>query len=115
MKQGYIDTHSARHYFWGENCEAWIFVETETLSVKQESMPPDSRENLHFHNEARQFFYVLQGRATFYLESEKIEVNQHQGLEITPKFKHYIANETSERLDFLLISQPNTKNDRINI
>jgi mannose-6-phosphate isomerase-like protein (cupin superfamily) len=50
--------------------------------------------------------------ATFYANDERIEVEVQKGLLIKPGIKHYIANETDEALDFLVISQPTTNNDR---
>lgn len=58
---------NTEHYFWGENCDSWIFHNAENLVVKQEIMPPKTSEKLHFHELAQQFFYVLKGEATFYL------------------------------------------------
>ena len=49
---------------------------------------------------------------SFYLESEKIIVGEQKGLLIKPGTKHYIANETQEILEFLVISQPTTNQDR---
>jgi mannose-6-phosphate isomerase-like protein (cupin superfamily) len=70
---------------------------------------------LHFHTNAQQFFYILKGCATFYLEENKIVVTEQKGILINPKTKHFIANETAEQLDFLVISQPTTNNDRTTI
>lgn len=110
-----IEKDSAEHYFWGENCDSWVFVDSAGLSVKQERMPGGTREKLHFHSQAQQFFFILQGSATFYLEGEKVEVSTQKGLLIEPNTKHFIANETDESLEFLVISQPTTNNDRTTI
>jgi mannose-6-phosphate isomerase-like protein (cupin superfamily) len=115
MTEKIIDKETAEHYTWGNNCESWVLANTDGLSVKQESMPTSTKEQLHFHNHAQQFFFILKGTATFYVEDYKIIVRQQKGLSINPKTKHYIANETHEQLDFLIISQPTTNNDRITI
>ncbi|MEO7522442.1 MAG: cupin domain-containing protein [Ferruginibacter sp.] len=112
MPDKIIDKQSAEHYLWGNNCDSWILADTVGLSVKQESMPKGTREKLHFHTKAQQFFFILSGSATFYLEERKIVVPKHKGLLIQQKTKHFIANETNEQLDFLVISQPTTNNDR---
>ena len=44
-----------------------------------------------------------------------IIINEQKGILIQPKTKHFIANETTEQLDFLVISQPTTNNDRTTI
>lgn len=110
-----IDKKNASHYLWGDNCDSWVLADTEGLSAKQESMPTQTKEKLHFHHNAQQFFFILKGTATFYLEGEPTIVNAAQGLLIEAKTQHYIANETSDLLDFLVISQPSTNNDRITI
>jgi mannose-6-phosphate isomerase-like protein (cupin superfamily) len=110
-----IEKESAQHYFWGENCDSWVFVESVGLSVKQEKMPGGAREKLHFHSRAQQFFFILKGLATFYLDGEKIEIPEQKGLLIEPKAEHLIANETDGPLEFLVISQPTTNNDRTTV
>lgn len=104
---------NTEHYFWGEQCDFWVFHNSENLVVKNELMPPKTTEKLHFHELAQQFFYILKGEATFYLEGEKFTVKSGEGIAIEAKKKHYIANETSENLEFLVISNPSTDNDRI--
>jgi mannose-6-phosphate isomerase-like protein (cupin superfamily) len=115
MEHAIKDKQTAEHYLWGDNCDSWVLADTVGLSVKQESMPSSTREKLHFHNNAQQFFYILKGSATFYLNDIKTIVNEQKSMLIEPKTKHYIANETDEQLEFLVISQPTTNNDRITI
>ena len=109
------DKKNTAHYLWGDNCDSWVLVNTEELSVKQESMPTGTKERLHFHEKAQQFFYILKGIATFYVDGKPQIVNASQGFIINAKTQHYIANETQNQLDFLVISQPTTNNDRIMI
>lgn len=115
MTNKIIDQDSATHYTWGNHCDTWVLVNTPGLSVKQESMPGHTREQLHFHEQAQQFFFIMSGVATFHLGEETVEVPQLKGLLINPGEKHYIENATSNRLDYLLISQPATDKDRINV
>ncbi len=110
-----IDKDNAPAYIWGDNCNSINLVNTETLSVKQESMPPHTQELLHFHKHAQQFFYILKGMATLYCNGEKETLHAQQGILISPQEQHFIANETDNQLEFLVISQPETDNDRVNI
>src|SRR5680860_326481 len=110
-----INKENSKSYKWGDNCDSWIFVDEENLSVKLESMPSRTREKLHFHSKAQQFFYILKGRATFYLMDKTELINENQGILIDTQMEHYIANETEKPLDFLVISQPTTNNDRTTI
>lgn len=56
MKRKIIDKQTAEHYLWGDHCDSWILTDTDRLSIKQESMPGGTKENLHFHIHAQQFF-----------------------------------------------------------
>lgn len=106
--------HPLKHYLWGEQCDGWNLVDTPELSVKMERMPPHTAEQMHFHQQARQFFFILKGTATFYFEGEDpVTVNAQEGLEIRPGLRHRIANEGEEDLEFILSSQPSTAADRI--
>lgn len=107
-----IDKQNAEHYTWGNNCDSWVLANTEGLSVKQEKMPSGAKEQLHFHTQAQQLFYILKGTATFYITNEKTIVNEKQAIQILPNQKHFIANESNEELEFLVISQPSTNKDR---
>ncbi len=110
-----IDKLKAARYTWGETCEGWVLVNKPELSVKQEKMPVGTKERLHFHKIATQYFYMLSGSATFYLDNEKHILNAEQGIEVTPYTKHYIANESNSEVEFLVISRPSTNYDRINL
>lgn len=110
-----VNKQNARHYTWGNNCDSWIMVDTAGLSVKQELMPPGTKEELHVHEKAQQFFFVLNGTAVFYVNGQKQIISAQQGLSILPGTNHFIANESDENLEFLVISQPSTTNDRQNI
>jgi mannose-6-phosphate isomerase-like protein (cupin superfamily) len=103
------------HYTWGDDCHGWTFLDTETVSVKQELMPPDTAEQLHYHEHAIQVFFILKGRATFSIDGVITELREQQGIEIKPQQKHFIANHNTTDLEFILYSYPSTKNDRIEI
>ena len=103
-----------KHYLWGSDCDGWGLVDEDALSVKQELMPAGTKEVKHYHQSAQQFFYILKGKATFEIEDSTIIINQGEGLHIEAGKKHRILNETGEDLEFVLCSQPSTKNDRIN-
>lgn len=109
------DTKTAAHYLWGSNCDNWVLADTDSLSLKQESMPSGTREKLHIHDSAQQFFYILNGTATFNVGNETVVVETKQGLLVKPGTKHFISNDTDHHLDFLVVSQPGTNNDRVNL
>ncbi|HEY1046133.1 MAG TPA: cupin domain-containing protein [Bacteroidia bacterium] len=110
-----VRKENSEKYIWGNNCSSWILQDDEHLSIKQELMPPGTHEQKHFHEKADQFFYVLKGRATFYLNEEVFILHPNEGLSVLKNTKHYISNDGHDDLEFLVISQPNTTNDRVNV
>lgn len=114
-KDRIMATSSAPHYVWGEGCDSWVLHNSPFLSVKREEMPAGSREKLHFHSLAQQFFYVLKGEAAFYLQGQKLELHAEEGLAVPAKAHHYIANESANPVSFLVISQPAADGDRTNL
>lgn len=110
-----INQQLAPQYTWGNNCSAWILSDDEQLSIKLETMPAGSDEQLHFHEKAQQFFYILKGQATMYIEHEVLLLNPNDGIHIPMLMKHRIANESHDEISFLIISQPNTSHDRIQL
>lgn len=103
------------HYQWGDDCHGWAFIDDNTISVKQELMPPNTSEKLHYHEKATQFFFILIGRATFFINGKQEVLNPRQGIKIKAGQKHYISNLGEVDLEFILYSNPSSKNDRINV
>jgi mannose-6-phosphate isomerase-like protein (cupin superfamily) len=102
-------------YRWGDDCHGWNFVDTDELSVKQELMPPDTAEQLHYHEKATQMFFILKGRAIMTINGVESMLKPEQGILILPGQKHFISNNDQADLEFILYSYPSTKNDRINL
>jgi len=105
----------ASHYKWGDDCYGWNYIDTDALSVKQELMPPDTSEQLHYHEKSTQVFFILKGKAVFTIDGVETELKPEQGIEIKPGQKHFISNKERSDLEFILYSSPSTKNDRINL
>jgi mannose-6-phosphate isomerase-like protein (cupin superfamily) len=108
-------TDNAEHYNWGENCDGWHLLRTDSLSVIQERMPPATSEQLHFHEYAQQVFYILSGTATFEIEGETKTVQLNQSIHIPKKTRHRIINNGNIDLHFLVISEPKSRGDRVNL
>ena len=114
-KDGAVSKYqSLKHYQWGADCDGWNLLDEDSLSVKQELMPPGTKEVKHYHQKAQQFFFILKGVAQFEIEDSTIEVNEGEGLHIEAGKKHRIVNGGKGDLEFILCSQPSTENDRFN-
>lgn len=108
-------TENAEHYKWGKDCDGWHLLRSDTLSVIQEKMPPGTSEQLHFHEKAQQVFYILSGTATFEVAQNLVIVSAGQSLTIPKGSIHCISNNGEMDLHFLVISEPKSHGDRINV
>ena len=107
-------SNALHHYKWGNNCDGWMFVDSNELSVKQELMPRQTAEGLHYHKKAQQFFFILKGIATFEVDEQIFLVKENEGFYIPAGKKHRIINNSGSDIEFILSSQPSTNNDRFN-
>jgi hypothetical protein len=57
-----VSLENTEHYMWGEICDGWHLLKRDDLSVIQERVPAGVVEVMHYHQFARQFFYILETR-----------------------------------------------------
>jgi mannose-6-phosphate isomerase-like protein (cupin superfamily) len=108
-----IDKRTSPHYSWGERCDGWHLVQTPTLSVIQECMPPDTAEVRHYHRQAEQFFYVLQGILRVAVGTDEFELSAGQGIYVKAGEIHQVHNRSAGDAEFLVISNPPSHGDRV--
>lgn len=111
-----IAAANAAHYTWGaenNSCDGWHLVRAPELSVILERMPPGASEVRHYHERARQFFFVLEGELTIAIEKHESALGPQQGIEVAPMAPHQVFNRSSQDAQFLVISQPPSHGDRI--
>ena len=110
-----ISIENAEHYIWGDVCDGWRLLQHDDMSVIQERVPAGAAEVMHYHNLARQFFYILEGEGIMTFEEQEVTLKKGQGIEIAPQVKHQFRNQSNASVHFLVISVPSTKGDRINV
>jgi mannose-6-phosphate isomerase-like protein (cupin superfamily) len=69
----------------------------------------------HYHNQARQFFYMLSGAAVLETEGREHRISTGFGIEVAPGVQHKFFNRSDQDVVFLVISAPSTKADRIDV
>lgn len=110
-----VSIENAEHYIWGEICDGWHLLKSGEISVIQERVPAGGAEVNHYHEKARQFFYVLEGEGTIVFEDQDIILRKGQGIEIAPNVPHQFKNQSNADVHFLVISTPPTRGDRVNL
>ena len=105
----------AEHYTWGNQCDGWHLVKSESLSVIQERVPSGCSESRHVHAKAEQFFFILSGIATMELEGETFRVKPNEGIHIPAGSRHQLSNQHDIDLVFTVTSTPPSHGDRIEI
>ena len=108
-----INTENAEHYKWGVSSDGWHLLRSESLSIIEENVPPNEKEERHYHNESQQFFYVLSGIAHLEVGGSVFEVHAGSGNPVPPKEPHQLMNNGVENLRFIVISEPKSHGDRV--
>ena len=109
------NTETAEHYRWGQVCDGWRLLERSDLSVIQERIPANAGEITHYHQRARQLFYVLSGELQIQLGAQLLRLSPGDSLEVPPGAHHRVRNLGNIDATFLVVSAPTTQGDRINV
>ena len=109
-----VSIENAEHYVWGGSCDGWHLLKRDDMSVIQERDQVGAAEVMHYHTQARQFFYILEGEGTMEFEDHKVVLHQGEGFEIPPQVRHQFRNLSDADVHFLVISVPTTRGDRVN-
>lgn len=56
---------------------------------------------------------MLKGTATMEIDGERIILQANEGIEVPPLQPHQMRNDSQEDVEFLVISQPISRGDRI--
>lgn len=104
---------NAEKYSWGANSIGWHLLNDHRLSVIEELVPPGDGEQRHYHRQAQQFFYVLQGAATIEMEGQIFDLSAREGLHVPARCSHQLFNNGPTDLRFLVISSPRSHGDRV--
>lgn len=110
---GPIDRASAEHYTWAGVNDGWHLVKRPDMSVIEERIAPGSAEVRHFHEKARQFFYVLSGELTMEVAGQTKLLKAGQGIEIVPGTPHQAQNQGTAPVRILVNSTPPSHGDRV--
>ena len=89
-----VSIENAEHYIWGEVCDGWDLLKRDDMSVIRERVPSGGEEVMHYHNTARQFFYILEGKGRMSLEDRDVILRKRDGIEIAPRVKHQFKNQS---------------------
>jgi mannose-6-phosphate isomerase-like protein (cupin superfamily) len=108
-------TNTSEHYRWGDVCDGWRLLDRSDLSVIQERIPPGAGEVRHYHETARQLFFVLRGELTIELRDREFVLGAEDSLEVPPGDPHCVRNAGDVDATFLVISAPTTSGDRFEV
>jgi mannose-6-phosphate isomerase-like protein (cupin superfamily) len=110
-----VSIDNAEHYVWGEVCDGWHLLQRDDMSVIQERVPAGGAEVMHYHTQARQLFYILEGQGIMVFDDKTVVLEQGQSIEIAPLVKHQFKNHSNADVHFLVVSVPSTRRDRVNL
>lgn len=108
-------TQNAPHFFWGNQCEGWWLKKEGSFTVIEETMLPETAEVKHIHKLTEQFFYCLSGNLCIELDDTLHILSKNEGLTIYANQPHKVKNTSNKPTRFLVISCPNSHEDRIDL
>jgi len=106
---------NATHFNWGNKCDGWWLKEDSNFTVIEEHMPLGTSEKKHYHKETEQFFYCLSGTLLIDLGDQNHTLEKHDGITIPAKQAHKVQNASLGATTFLVISVPNSHEDRVDL
>lgn len=110
-----VNATTAEHFVWGKICDGWWLKKGGNFSVIEEVIPPGGLEIKHFHNLTEQFFYVLNGTLCIDIDNREFILQINEGFTIPPKVVHQVYNTSEDSVRFLVVSCPDSLNDRVNV
>jgi mannose-6-phosphate isomerase-like protein (cupin superfamily) len=111
-----LSTKTAPHFVWGDNCDGWWLKKNGLFTVVSEIIPAGSSEIKHYHEKTEQFFYVLEGVLSVELDGITHHLEKDEGITVIPHAIHKVFNQSHNiKVKFLVISSPNSLEDRINV
>ena len=110
-----VGRNSAEHYMWGEHCDGWYLLKDTKLTVIEEQMPAGAAEIRHYHDHTQQFFFMLFGEAVIEVDDQEVRLTAGEGLHVAPGQRHRIKNTSPHLIRFLVISEPPSHGDRVDI
>ena len=110
-----VDLDNSEHYQWGDDCHGWHLVSSDDLSVIEELVPPGGAEVRHYHQTSQQFFYVISGTVDLEIDGCHFEIAAGRGMHVTAGQPHQLSNTSQVDARFLVISQPKSHGDRIDL
>lgn len=108
-----ISNKDAQHYNWKEVCDGWYLAKNKEYTVISEKMPLKTAEDMHYHINSNQFFYVLSGKAEMIVAGEKVELFENEGIEIKKGIWYQMMNSSEAEVSFLVFSAPDSHGDRV--
>ena len=110
-----VSKDTAPHYLWGEACDGWWLKQAGKFTVIMESMPSGTSEKIHLHRETEQFFYCLEGLLSVELAGKSVDLMPQEGIAVLPNVAHQAKNKTDAVVRFLVVSCPNSHEDRVDL
>lgn len=80
-------------------------------SLAEARLPPGAATAPHFHPQAEEIYYLLEGRGRMQIEGDVQEVGPGDAVAIPPGARHQITNIGNETLRFLCCCAPAYEHD----
>ena len=108
-----ITLKDSEQYQWGQKGAGWFLFKSDDLTVVEEELAPGVKEINHYHERSWQFFYIISGEATLSVDGKDVKLGKDESIQVPPLVKHQLMNNGTIAVKFIIISKPNSYNDRV--
>jgi len=112
---GKITLDTADQYRWGDAGMGWLLKVSPEITIAERVLSPGVKEKRHYHEQTWQFFYILSGEGTMHLNEDRFSVTADESIEVDHLCPHQLINTSEEPLRYLVISKPNSFEDRVDL
>ena len=100
-------TEGANRRFLTSMLSPGLQPDVQGLSIGMVMVPPNTEGGVHSHEEAQEFWYIIEGSGKIQIGDEECDIRAGQLIYGPPKVKHQIINTSNDKnLKALLILCP---------
>lgn len=110
-----ITLDNSEQFHWGDAGIGWMLSNRKDITIVERQLSSGAKEVSHYHKKSWQFFYVISGEGEMKIGDDTIILRANEAIEVDPMVAHQMKNSSEGYLRYIVISSPNSYNDRVEV